>query len=305
MNQPTQPAPPVAPPSPALPRVHRHIEEQFPVHLDRVRAFLRQPSVSAEDWGMRETAEMVKGMIEAIGGQAHLVETRRHPIVYGEVMRGKPKTLLIYGMYDVQPVNNQIWRVPPFEAIRTGVADPARDSVADKVFGFLRRSLAPLIAVTALGAVALVAFHNKETNPTDGPKVTRAKGLPNLNVIRFVDGHSVKTVSGDRFAPGDRVSFMVDLPEASQVHIVGIEASGSLYTAWPLDPNVATRLPAGAEQVLPGAVSLDSTVGRETLYLVVCPIGAPAPKCSVTPGTHALQCPPECKSAPFIMEKAQ
>jgi acetylornithine deacetylase/succinyl-diaminopimelate desuccinylase-like protein len=124
MNQPTPPATstasPIAP-SPALARVHRHIEEQFPAHLARVQTFLRQPSVSAEDWGMRETAQMVKQMIEAAGGQAHLVETRRHPIVYGEINRGKPKTLLVYGMYDVQPVNNQVWRVPPFEATRTEV----------------------------------------------------------------------------------------------------------------------------------------------------------------------------------------
>lgn len=99
-----------------LSRVHRQIDEQFPLHLERVRAFLRQPSVSAEDWGMRETAQMVVEMIQAIGGTAHLVETRRHPIVYGEVNVGAPRTLLIYGMYDVQPVNNQTWKVPPFDA---------------------------------------------------------------------------------------------------------------------------------------------------------------------------------------------
>lgn len=99
-----------------LARVHQRIDDQFGAHFERVQAFLRQPSVSAEDWGMRETAVMVQGMIEAAGGRAHLVETRRHPIVYGEIDRGKPRTLVIYGMYDVQPVNNQIWRLPPFEA---------------------------------------------------------------------------------------------------------------------------------------------------------------------------------------------
>ncbi|HEY9723962.1 MAG TPA: hypothetical protein V6D47_18315, partial [Oscillatoriaceae cyanobacterium] len=104
-----------------LERVHRHLDTQFPEHLERIRAFLRQPSISAENLGMRESAGMVKAMIEAAGGKAHLVETRRHPLVYGEIDRGKPRTLLIYGMYDVQPVGNQCWRVPPFEAARMDV----------------------------------------------------------------------------------------------------------------------------------------------------------------------------------------
>ncbi|MDB5096234.1 MAG: hypothetical protein JWM80_655 [Cyanobacteria bacterium RYN_339] len=100
----------------AIERVHRHIDASFDHHLEAVRAFLRQPSVSAEDWGMRETAQLVVEMIRACGGTAHLVETRRHPMVYGEIDRGKPRTLLVYGMYDVQPVNGQDWKVPPFDA---------------------------------------------------------------------------------------------------------------------------------------------------------------------------------------------
>lgn len=100
----------------AIGRVHRHIDERFPQHLEAVQAFLRQPSVSSEDWGMRETAQMVVEMIEAAGGTAHLVEGQRHPMVYGEIDRGKPRTLLVYGMYDVQPVNGQPWRMDPFSA---------------------------------------------------------------------------------------------------------------------------------------------------------------------------------------------
>src|SRR4051812_26695624 len=100
----------------AIARVHRHIDASFDHHLQAVRAFLRQPSVSAEDWGMRETAQLVVEMIEGCGGTAHLEETRRHPMVYGEIDRGKPRTLLVYGMYDVQPVNGQDWKVPPFDA---------------------------------------------------------------------------------------------------------------------------------------------------------------------------------------------
>ena len=50
----------------------------------------------------------------------HLVETGAHPIVYGEWLRaeGQP-TALIYGHYDVQPVDPvEAWRVPPFKPVR-------------------------------------------------------------------------------------------------------------------------------------------------------------------------------------------
>ena len=44
-------------PNDALERVHRYIDARFDAHLERVRAFLRQPSVSAEDRGLHETAD--------------------------------------------------------------------------------------------------------------------------------------------------------------------------------------------------------------------------------------------------------
>ena len=54
----------------------------------------------------------------------HLVETGAHPIVYGEWLRaaGQP-TALIYGHYDVQPVDPlEAWRVPPFKPVRSAAA---------------------------------------------------------------------------------------------------------------------------------------------------------------------------------------
>lgn len=104
------------PVDPALARVHRYIDTRFDAHLERTRAFLRQPSISAEDHGIQETALMVQAMIEAAGGTAELVPGNRHPLVYGEINRGKPKTLLIYGMYDTQPVGGGGWTVDPFSA---------------------------------------------------------------------------------------------------------------------------------------------------------------------------------------------
>ena len=60
----------------SLVKTHDAIEEAFPVHLDRCRAFLRQKSISATGEGIYETAEQVKDFIEEIGGEVSFKETR-------------------------------------------------------------------------------------------------------------------------------------------------------------------------------------------------------------------------------------
>lgn len=62
-------------------------------------------------------AEMLRGDLEDIGfAEAELVPTDGHPGVWGYYDAGAEKTLLVYLMYDVQPVNPEDWESPPFEA---------------------------------------------------------------------------------------------------------------------------------------------------------------------------------------------
>jgi len=95
----------------ALEKVHGHIEGHFDEHLERVKAFVRQPSISADGEGMAEMAELVAAQIREAGGEAEIVPTPGYPVVYGEIDAGAPKTLLVYGMYDVQPVVGETWDV--------------------------------------------------------------------------------------------------------------------------------------------------------------------------------------------------
>ena len=97
-------------------RIHDHIDTNFSRHVDRCRAFLRQPSVSATGEGILETAELVRGFIEELGGTVQLCGPPSHPIVYGRLGAGRGRTLIIYGMYDVQPVEVHKWSYPPFGA---------------------------------------------------------------------------------------------------------------------------------------------------------------------------------------------
>jgi acetylornithine deacetylase/succinyl-diaminopimelate desuccinylase-like protein len=97
-----------------LEAVNQAIDDSFDEHLQRTQAFIRQPSISADGTGMREMAEMVANEIRELGGTEDIVPTTGHPVVYGHVDAGAKTTLLLYGMYDVQPVTGEDWRVPPF-----------------------------------------------------------------------------------------------------------------------------------------------------------------------------------------------
>ncbi len=99
-----------------LQKVHAAIDEVFPAHLERCRAFLRQKSISATREGMEETAQMVKSFVEEIGGSVVLWGNPSSPIIFGRLDKGASRTLIIYGMYDVQPADEPAWMSPPFAA---------------------------------------------------------------------------------------------------------------------------------------------------------------------------------------------
>jgi len=100
-----------------LPSVGSIIEKSSDDHIERIRRLIRQPSVSAEGRGIREMAALVGSEMEAAGcSSTEVVETKGHPIVFGRLDAGARNTLLIYMMYDTQPVEGEVWSSPPFEA---------------------------------------------------------------------------------------------------------------------------------------------------------------------------------------------
>ena len=100
-----------------------HIDASRDSLLARLLDYLRHPSISAQDIGIREVAKLLVDHLAGLGFQAEAVPTSGHPMVLAHRTDapGKP-TVLLYGHYDVQPPEPlDLWVSPPFEpTIRDG-----------------------------------------------------------------------------------------------------------------------------------------------------------------------------------------
>ncbi|MGQ0561988.1 MAG: dipeptidase [Gemmatimonadota bacterium] len=118
--------------------VRAYIDRHRQRFQDELFEFLRIPSVSARSehkQDVRKAADWLAERAREIGMTVQVHETKGHPIVTAEwrdAGAGVP-TVLIYGHYDVQPVEPlDLWQSPPFEpTVRDGRVY-ARGSVDDK-----------------------------------------------------------------------------------------------------------------------------------------------------------------------------
>lgn len=103
--------------------VFNYLDMKQSEHLDRLFAYLRMPSISAQGTGIAETGSFLAELLGSIGLDTRLIETDGWPLVYARSasLPGKP-TVLLYGHYDVQPPDPlDLWDTPPFEPeIRDG-----------------------------------------------------------------------------------------------------------------------------------------------------------------------------------------
>jgi len=119
-------------------QLETYITENEKRFLEDLKGWLRIPSIStlpehASD--IRQAAEYAADQLRHIGFEdVKIIPTRRHPLVYGEWFKapGKP-TVLIYGHYDVQPVDPvDLWESPPFEPTIRGDNLYCRGACDDK-----------------------------------------------------------------------------------------------------------------------------------------------------------------------------
>jgi acetylornithine deacetylase/succinyl-diaminopimelate desuccinylase-like protein len=96
--------------------IYRYIDRNLDSHVAHLQRWVRQRSISAQNDGIQQMAELLRADLLSLGfKEAELVPTSGHPGVFGYYDAGAKKTLVIYMMYDVQPVEPEAWRVPPFD----------------------------------------------------------------------------------------------------------------------------------------------------------------------------------------------
>jgi acetylornithine deacetylase/succinyl-diaminopimelate desuccinylase-like protein len=98
-----------------------HLAANASRHVDELCAYLRFPSVSAQEKhapDLRAAADWVASRLGGLGLETTLHETAGHPIVVARTVPHDPAkpTFLVYGHYDVQPPEPfELWKTPPFE----------------------------------------------------------------------------------------------------------------------------------------------------------------------------------------------
>jgi acetylornithine deacetylase/succinyl-diaminopimelate desuccinylase-like protein len=118
--------------------VINYIKENENNYIEELKEFLRIPSISTvqdnkED--IKRAANFVAEKLKSAGmNRVEIYKTEGHPLVYGEWLGapGKP-TVVIYGHYDVQPVDPiELWDNPPFDPVIKDGKIYARGATDDK-----------------------------------------------------------------------------------------------------------------------------------------------------------------------------
>jgi acetylornithine deacetylase/succinyl-diaminopimelate desuccinylase-like protein len=116
----------------------KYIEANRSRYLSELKEFIAIPSISTSPEhkkDIRRCADWIAAHLKSIGMKGIRIHpTKGHPIVYAEWL-GAPgaPTILLYGHYDVQPVDPlNLWTTPPFEATIRGENIYARGTADDK-----------------------------------------------------------------------------------------------------------------------------------------------------------------------------
>ena len=162
-------------------RFDRYVDRHARTFTERLQALCRMPSVAARGTGVRATAEAVEQMMQRVGiGTQAFKMGAGYPILYGECGSG-PRTFLVYGHYDVQPVGHLTdWSVGPFAATinegklyARGAANSKGDLIArlaaveayQKSFGKLPVSLRFIVeGEDGLGSPSLYRFTTQHSD---------------------------------------------------------------------------------------------------------------------------------------------
>jgi acetylornithine deacetylase/succinyl-diaminopimelate desuccinylase-like protein len=115
--------------------IDQYLDAHLQESIAELSVYCAQPSVSAQNWGLEDCAELVGKMLKKRGFDVKIIPTGGAPVVFGEIKGRSKKTILFYNHYDVQPPEPiELWETPPFEPTQRegklfgrGVADDKGD----------------------------------------------------------------------------------------------------------------------------------------------------------------------------------
>src|SRR5512133_1278875 len=130
-------------------KIDTYLERNLDRSIDELKRLVAQPSVGAQNLGLKECAQLVAGMLKQRGFQVQIMDTPGAPVVFGERKGKSDRTLLFYNHYDVQPPEPlELWHSAPFDPVIRDGALFARGAKDDK-----GEFVARLAALDALEAV--------------------------------------------------------------------------------------------------------------------------------------------------------
>ena len=104
-----------------LEKVRAYLEDNKPRHVARIQRAVQQASVSSEDLGVVECADLLAEIHREAGFQeAEVVATDGLPGLWAAYDAGAPKTIIVYNNFDTRPVlPNEKWEHPPYSGALT------------------------------------------------------------------------------------------------------------------------------------------------------------------------------------------
>jgi acetylornithine deacetylase/succinyl-diaminopimelate desuccinylase-like protein len=193
------------------PKLNEALEAARPRQLDELMAWLRIPSISTLDAHKADVAAAALWLTDhltAIGlDHVTLIDTGTQPMVYADWLHAGPDkpTVLIYGHFDVQPVDPlDLWHSPPFAPEVRGDNLYARGASDDKGQTFVH-----IKAVEAL---------------------LQTTGRLPVNVKFLIEGEE-ESGSGaiTRYVPAHAEQLAADAVLVSDTHIISPDQPAILY----------------------------------------------------------------------------
>jgi acetylornithine deacetylase/succinyl-diaminopimelate desuccinylase-like protein len=184
--------------------VRAEIEKRHEEAVERLRNWIKHPSIAAENRSMGEGCELMMQMLREAGfQQIQKMATDGHPGVFATLDAGAPKTLGLYFMYDVKQADPAEWSSPPFEAAlidrpNVGKIVMGRGAVNQK--GPEATFLAALHAIRGAGKklplnLVLVAEGEEEIGSPHFPQVVRRAEV--LSALKKCVGITMPSASQD------------------------------------------------------------------------------------------------------------